>query len=107
MSTAERSFALLDELAQATREARFDRLPALVSALEAHLARGGVKARPAALRRRIEENRRLLAAAAEGVAAARRRVAEVTAGLSTLNTYDASGRRNAVRPGRENFEHKA
>ena len=46
---------------------------------------------------------------AEGfrVAAARRRVVEVTAGLSTLNTYDASGRRNAVRPGCENFERKA
>ena len=111
MPAAERTLALLDELAAATREARFDRLPALVSALEASLARaagsGSGTGRPAQIRRRIEENRRLIAAANEGIVAARRRIGEVTASLTTLNTYDSLGRRTAFTPGREGFERKA
>lgn len=107
MPAADRTLALLDELASATREARFDRVPAIVYALEQRLARTAPPHRPAELRRRIEENRRLLAAAGEGIAAARRRIAEVTAGLSTLSTYDSQGRRTAVTPGRDGFERKA
>lgn len=105
MTGPDQSFALLDDIAAATREARFDQLPALVGALERSLARGG--ATDSRLRRRIEENRRLLAAATEGVSAARRRIAEVTASLSTLNTYDAAGRRTAYTAAREGFERKA
>ena len=54
MPAADRTLALLDELASATREARFDRVPAIVSALEQRLARTAATPRPADFYRRVQ-----------------------------------------------------